>query len=109
MLPVVGRRGQALDIDGDVVHLQTGEAEGDAGGEVARVLDPHRVAVVGEQARAQVEPRLRAAGDEELRGIHREAAYAAGKYADGAAMLEKLIMDDNYEEFLTLPAYRAIA
>lgn len=42
-------------------------------------------------------------------GIVGEAAYAAGKYADGAAMLEKLIMDDNYEEFLTLPAYRAIA
>ncbi len=42
-------------------------------------------------------------------GIVGDAAYAAGKYADGAAMLEKLIMDDNYEEFLTLPAYRAIA
>jgi malate synthase len=42
-------------------------------------------------------------------GIVGEAAYAAGKYAEGAAMLEKLIMDDNYEEFLTLPAYRAIA
>ena len=42
-------------------------------------------------------------------GIAGEAAYAAGKYAEGAAMLEALIMDDNYEEFLTLPAYRAIA
>jgi malate synthase len=42
-------------------------------------------------------------------GIAGEAAYAAGKYAEGAAMFEKLIMDDNYEEFLTLPAYRAIA
>ena len=37
------------------------------------------------------------------------AAYAAGKYVEGAAMFEALIMDDNYEEFLTLPAYRAIA
>jgi malate synthase len=36
-------------------------------------------------------------------------AYATGRYAEGAAMFEKLIMDDNYEEFLTLPAYRAIA
>jgi malate synthase len=42
-------------------------------------------------------------------GIVGDAAYAAGKYAQGAAMLEKLIMDDTYEEFLTLPAYRAIA
>ena len=38
-----------------------------------------------------------------------DAAYAAGKYVEGAAMFESLIMDDNYEEFLTLPAYRAIA
>jgi malate synthase len=38
-----------------------------------------------------------------------QAAYAAGKYAEGAAMFETLVMDDNYEEFLTLPAYRAIA
>ncbi len=38
-----------------------------------------------------------------------EAAYAAGKYVDGAAMFEKLVMDDHYEEFLTLPAYRAMA
>ena len=38
-----------------------------------------------------------------------DAAYAAGKYVEGAAMFEKLIMDDVYEEFLTLPAYRAIA
>ncbi len=38
-----------------------------------------------------------------------QAAYDAGKYAEGAAMFETLVMDDNYEEFLTLPAYRAIA
>ena len=35
-------------------------------------------------------------------------AYASGKYVQGAALLEKLILDDVYEEFLTLPAYRAI-
>ncbi len=35
-------------------------------------------------------------------------AYAAGKYTEGAALLEKLILDDVYEEFLTLPAYRLI-
>jgi len=38
-----------------------------------------------------------------------EEAYAAGKYVEGAVMFEDLIMNDNYEEFLTLPAYRAIA
>lgn len=37
-----------------------------------------------------------------------EAAYNQGKYAEGAAMFETLVMDDNYEEFLTLPAYRAM-
>jgi malate synthase len=42
-------------------------------------------------------------------GIVGAAAYAAGKYAEGAALFEKLIMDEDYEEFLTLPAYRALA
>jgi malate synthase len=41
-------------------------------------------------------------------GIVGTEAYAKGKYVQGAAMFEQLIMDDNYEEFLTLPAYRAI-
>ncbi|MBL8516205.1 MAG: malate synthase A [Betaproteobacteria bacterium] len=41
-------------------------------------------------------------------GIVGDAAYAAGKYVEAAAMLEKLILDDRYEEFLTLPAYRVI-
>jgi malate synthase len=38
-----------------------------------------------------------------------DAVYMTGKYVEGAAMFEALVMDDNYEEFLTLPAYRAIA
>ena len=42
-------------------------------------------------------------------GIAGQAGYAAGKYVEGASMFEALVMDDNYEEFLTLPAYRAIA
>ena len=42
-------------------------------------------------------------------GIVGDAVYATGKYVEGAAMFEGLVMDDNYEEFLTLPAYRAIA
>lgn len=36
------------------------------------------------------------------------AAYAAGKYVQGAQLFETLVLDDNYEEFLTLPAYQAI-
>ena len=42
-------------------------------------------------------------------GIVGDEVYASGKYAEGAAMFETLVMDDTYEEFLTLPAYRAIA
>ena len=42
-------------------------------------------------------------------GIVGDAIYASGKYVEGAAMFATLVMDDNYEEFLTLPAYRAIA
>ena len=38
-----------------------------------------------------------------------DAIYAAGKYVEGAAMFKNLVLDDKYEEFLTLPAYRAIA
>ncbi len=42
-------------------------------------------------------------------GIVGEAAFSSGRYVEGAALFEKLVLDDNYEEFLTLPAYRAIA
>ncbi len=41
-------------------------------------------------------------------GIVGDGAWQAGKYTQGAAMFEQLVMNDNYEEFLTLPAYRAI-
>ena len=37
-----------------------------------------------------------------------EQAYAAGKYEDGARLFEKITVDDNYVEFLTLPAYALI-
>jgi malate synthase len=37
-----------------------------------------------------------------------EAAYAAGKYAEGARLFESITADDNYVEFLTLPAYKVI-
>jgi malate synthase len=36
------------------------------------------------------------------------AAYAAGRYADGAKLFEEITASDEYVEFLTLPAYRAI-
>ncbi|HEX9392257.1 MAG TPA: malate synthase A [Usitatibacteraceae bacterium] len=42
-------------------------------------------------------------------GIVGDAVYAAGKYVEGAKLFEQLVLSDNYEEFLTLPAYRAIA
>jgi malate synthase len=35
-------------------------------------------------------------------------AYAAGRYADGAKLFEEITGSDDYVEFLTLPAYRAI-
>jgi malate synthase len=37
-----------------------------------------------------------------------EAAWAAGKYAEGAKLFEQITADDNYVEFLTLPAYERI-
>jgi malate synthase len=42
-------------------------------------------------------------------GIVGAEAYAQGKYAEAAAMFETMLMDDRYVEFLTLPAYAAIA
>ena len=36
-----------------------------------------------------------------------EAAWQAGKYAEGAALFEQITLDD-YVEFLTLPAYEQI-
>ncbi len=35
-------------------------------------------------------------------------AYAAGKYAEGAKLFERISTSDDYVEFLTLPAYQAI-
>jgi malate synthase len=37
-----------------------------------------------------------------------EAAFAAGRYADAARLFEEITASDDYVEFLTLPAYRAI-
>jgi malate synthase len=37
-----------------------------------------------------------------------EATYAAGRYAEGAQLFERITTDDNYVEFLTLPAYELI-
>jgi malate synthase len=35
-------------------------------------------------------------------------AYAAGRYAEAAGLYESMLMNDEFVEFLTLPAYRAI-
>jgi len=43
-----------------------------------------------------------------VKGYLGEQAYAAGKYEDGARLFEKITVDDNYVEFLTLPAYALI-
>jgi malate synthase len=37
-----------------------------------------------------------------------EEAFAAGRYAEGARLFEEITASDDYVEFLTLPAYRAI-
>jgi malate synthase len=37
-----------------------------------------------------------------------EEAYAAGRYEEAARLFEKITADDNYVEFLTLPAYASI-
>jgi malate synthase len=37
-----------------------------------------------------------------------EEAYGAGKYEEGAKLFERITSDDNYVEFLTLPAYELI-
>jgi malate synthase len=34
--------------------------------------------------------------------------YKNGKYAEGAKMFEKLTLDEEFVEFLTLPAYEEI-
>ena len=35
-------------------------------------------------------------------------AYGAGKYDEGARLFDKITTDDEYVEFLTLPAYAQI-
>ncbi|MSQ69878.1 MAG: malate synthase A [Betaproteobacteria bacterium] len=37
-----------------------------------------------------------------------ESAWQAGKYVEGAELFERITSDDNYVEFLTLPAYQMI-
>jgi len=37
-----------------------------------------------------------------------DVAYAAGKYEEAAKLFERITTDDNYVEFLTLPAYELI-
>jgi malate synthase len=36
-------------------------------------------------------------------------AFAEGKYIEGARLLEELTVSDDYVDFLTLPAYKALA
>ena len=43
-----------------------------------------------------------------VKGYLGEQAYAAGRYEDGARLFERITVDENYVEFLTLPAYALI-
>lgn len=43
-----------------------------------------------------------------VRAILGDEAWSAGKYEEGARLFESLTTDDNYVEFLTLPAYGLI-
>ena len=43
-----------------------------------------------------------------VKGYLGDEAYAAGRYEDGARLFERITVDDNYVEFLTLPAYALI-
>ncbi len=40
-----------------------------------------------------------------VRQILGEQQYAAGKYEEAARMFEKLTLDEDFVDFLTLPAY----
>ncbi|MEO8630623.1 MAG: malate synthase A [Betaproteobacteria bacterium] len=42
---------------------------------------------------------------EKVRGILGEAQFAAGNYEEGAEMFKRLTLDDDFVDFLTLPAY----
>ena len=43
-----------------------------------------------------------------VRGYLGNEAWDAGEYEEGARLFEKITADDNYVEFLTLPAYGLI-
>ena len=43
-----------------------------------------------------------------VRCVLGEAAYAAGKYEEGAMLFDRITTDDTFVEFLTLPAYELI-
>ena len=85
LVPVALGRRQPFGIDGNVVHPQPGQAEGGAGGDVTGVLHPHRFALVGKKAGAKIERGLRAAGDDDLPGIDRQAAHAGEVAGQGLA------------------------
>jgi malate synthase len=66
------------------------------------VLDDGRK-VTREMFRAMVPEEL-----QKVRTMLGDKAFGAGKYPEAATMFEQLTLDDNFVEFLTLPAYIAI-
>ena len=51
---------------------------------------------------------IRAQELEAIRSEVGEPAFAQGRYADAAALLDQITRDDDFVEFLTLVAYEAI-
>lgn len=62
---------QAISI---VQQKRTGQPKCDACGEIAGILGPDSIAVVGEQPNAELQRGLRSAGDDDLRRFYSKAA-----------------------------------
>ncbi|MEU6159669.1 malate synthase A [Streptomyces sp. NPDC047130] len=62
----------------------------------------------GEKATPELARRVAAEELENLRAELGEEAFAAGRWQEAHDLLLKVALDEQYEEFLTLPAYRSL-
>ncbi|MGW0930295.1 malate synthase A [Streptomyces sp. NPDC002644] len=62
----------------------------------------------GEKATPELARRVAAEELENLRAELGEEAFAAGRWQEAHDLLLKVALDERYEEFLTLPAYRSL-
>ncbi|MNT19181.1 hypothetical protein D3C72_1544300 [compost metagenome] len=83
--PVLVRRRDAIDVDGDTRHLQAGATARRQRAAIAGMLDPQGIALVGKGAQADIEAALRAVRDEHLARIADDAARGAQMLGDGHA------------------------